>query len=88
MDLESRGAQERASQPRDIERCFSPENPLLGHGPVDVHVDVHAVLSLHLVVRHLPALETRSREIEKGGKSLLSFTVVEEGAFFLFASHG
>lgn len=29
---------------------MSPENALLRHGPVHVHVDVHAVLRQHLVV--------------------------------------
>lgn len=46
--------------------CVSPENSLLCHRPVDVHVYVHTVLRQHLIVADLTALESEVRHNRSG----------------------
>lgn len=52
----------------ELHVCVSPEHPLFSHRPVDVDVDVHAVLRLHLVIRHLAPLQLPFPDQAGGGK--------------------
>lgn len=57
----------------------SPEYSLLCHRPVDVHVDVHAVLRLHLKVGDPTALQRVRHKHQKTSKHLeLMDTVLEK----------